>query len=226
MHDSKTIRRMSARTAAALLLAVVGVFALGGAWSSAFAAAGGNGNGANQSGPYDSTSVPCDNKGNGNAPCNGTVGNADNQNPNGQQPGGNDHNKGYECDGNKGVGNDGGNPAHTGCATPTVTIPGSHCTTQPCDPCRTNCGSGCVSNCGGNSSVITPGTTPNAEVLGLTEDAPGATPGATPAAAVAGKQLAFTGATSDVLGYLGVALLAFGLAFIVTTRKPEEITVV
>src|SRR5947209_6266053 len=118
MHDSKTIRRMSARTAAALLLVVVGVFALGGAWSSAFAAAGGNGNGANQSGPYDPTptsAAPCpNNQGNGNAPCNGTVGNADGKNPPGQQPGGNDHNKGYECDGNKGVGNDGGNPAHTG----------------------------------------------------------------------------------------------------------------
>src|SRR4051794_14412680 len=56
MHESTTIRRMSARTAAAVLLAVVGMLALGGAWTSAIADPG-NGNGANQTGPYDPTDV-------------------------------------------------------------------------------------------------------------------------------------------------------------------------
>lgn len=51
-------------------------------------------------------------------PADGTVGKADNKNPKGQQPGGSDHNKGYECEPgqtNKGVGK--GNPAHTGCTS-------------------------------------------------------------------------------------------------------------
>jgi hypothetical protein len=75
--------------------------------------------GANQSGPYDSTcdGSPSENgNGNGNArgkPCAGCVGNADDKNPPGQLPGGNDHNAGYECDRNEGIGN--GNPAHSGC---------------------------------------------------------------------------------------------------------------
>lgn len=54
-------------------------------------------------------------------PCAGCVGNADDMNPGGQEPGPkNDNNAGYECDpsgaedgGNHGVGK--GNPAHTGC---------------------------------------------------------------------------------------------------------------
>jgi hypothetical protein len=46
-------------------------------------------------------------------PCAGCVGNADDKNPPGQQPGGNDNNAGYECDRNRGVGK--GNPAHSGC---------------------------------------------------------------------------------------------------------------
>lgn len=72
-------------------------------------------------GPYDPNNVgQGNNQGDGKAPDNGTVGNADGKNPPGQQPGGKDANKGYECDGNKGVGNNGGNPAHSGCASPTV----------------------------------------------------------------------------------------------------------
>lgn len=43
----------------------------------------------------------------------GSVGRADNKNPKGQGPNGNDANNGYECDGNNGVGK--GNPAHSGC---------------------------------------------------------------------------------------------------------------
>jgi hypothetical protein len=43
----------------------------------------------------------------------GCVGNAEEKNPPGQQPGGNDHNAGYECDRNQGIGQS--NPAHSGC---------------------------------------------------------------------------------------------------------------
>lgn len=53
-------------------------------------------------------------QGNGNAPVDGTVGNADSMNPQGQAPDGTDPNNGYECDNQTGVGN--GNPAHTACS--------------------------------------------------------------------------------------------------------------
>jgi hypothetical protein len=98
-------------------------------------------NGEGPGGAYDAT---CDgthqNPGPGNSddspgkPADGTVGQADNKNPRGQQPGGSDHNKGYECEPgstNKGVGK--GNPAHTGCA--------------PTPPCTVNCNPGCTVNC-------------------------------------------------------------------------------
>ena len=87
--------------------------------------AGCNQQDATVGGPYDAT---CDgsasNNGNGSVqppgrPCAGCVGNADNQQPPGQMPGGSDSNKGYECDGNQGVGQ--GNPAHTAC-TPTAAV--------------------------------------------------------------------------------------------------------
>lgn len=83
----------------------------------------GNGNGANTSGPYNSTcngSPSLNGNGNGNAngkPCAGCVGNADNKNPPGQLPNATaDGNNGYECDTNNGVGKT--NPAHTGCGVP------------------------------------------------------------------------------------------------------------
>lgn len=80
-----------------------------------------NGNGANVSGPYDTT---CDGTASGNGQgngaangktCAGCVGNADNKNPPGQLPGPQDGNAGYECDTNQGIAK--GNPAHSGCAT-------------------------------------------------------------------------------------------------------------
>ncbi len=80
------------------------------------------GNGANQSGPYDSTcdgSASQNGVGAGNAtgkPCAGCVGNADDKNPPGQMPDGTDANAGYECDTNQGVGQT--NPAHSGCEDP------------------------------------------------------------------------------------------------------------
>jgi hypothetical protein len=78
------------------------------------------GNGANVPGPYDTT---CDGTASGNGQgngaakgktCAGCVGNADNKNPPGQQPGPQDGNAGYECDRNQGIAK--GNPAHSGCA--------------------------------------------------------------------------------------------------------------
>ena len=66
-----------------------------------------------------------ENQGNGNAPANGSVGNADSKNPPGQAPNGTDSNKGYECDQNKGIGDKGGNPAHTGCATTVIPVEGN-----------------------------------------------------------------------------------------------------
>jgi hypothetical protein len=77
------------------------------------------GNGANRSGPYDSScdgSASQNGVGAGNAtgrPCAGCVGNADDKNPPGQMPDGTDRNAGYECDTNQGVGQT--NPAHSGC---------------------------------------------------------------------------------------------------------------
>lgn len=84
-----------------------------------------SGHGANQHGPYDSTrdgSPSLNGRGDGGAngkPCAGCVGKADNKNPQGQLPGGSDHNAGYECDRNSGVGQS--NPAHTGCTTSAAT---------------------------------------------------------------------------------------------------------
>ncbi len=97
------------------------------------ATANSDSNGANVSGPYDPNGVgnPSGNgnsgDNNGNRPDAGTVGNADDKNPPGQQPGGNDHNKGYECDENNGVGKT--NPAHSGCTT--TTTRGGSTTTIP-----------------------------------------------------------------------------------------------
>ena len=99
-----------------------------------------NGTGANTTGPYDSTrdgSPSGNGNGNGNAtgkPCAGCVGKADNKNPPGQQPGPQDHNNGYECDGNNGIAKT--NPAHTGCKTSTSTPP-------PCDAAKEDCTPGC-----------------------------------------------------------------------------------
>jgi len=81
------------------------------------------GNGANTSpGPYTNTCNPEHASGNGNdvglavgKRDAGTVGNADDKQPQGQFPGGSDNNNGYECDGNNGIAQE--NPAHTGCAT-------------------------------------------------------------------------------------------------------------
>jgi hypothetical protein len=179
--------------------------------------------GANQTGPYDPTptsEAPCpNNQGNGNAPCNGTVGNADDKNPPGQQPGGSDNNKGYECDGNNGVGNDGGNPAHTGCTTPSSSDTGGD-----------NGGNG------GNGGGVDNSTSPTGEVLGETLVAP--LPGSPASGDVAGEtvtapavqataatspgQLAFTGpgTLTIALAIVGALMLLFGLALVTATKEP------
>ena len=124
-------------------------------------------------GPYCSTrdgTPSLNGNGNGNAygkPCAGCVGRADNKNPQGQKPGGNDHNAGYECDSNKGIGKT--NPAHTGCTTPTSIVcpPGTDHAGQNVTPCN-NPPSVCppgtdhagqnVSPCDNPPSVCPPGT--------------------------------------------------------------------
>ena len=75
---------------------------------------------ANTSGPYDANYTgAASGNGGGNSsasvPLAGSVGKADNKNPQGQLPGPQDANNGYECDGNNGIAL--GNPAHTGCTT-------------------------------------------------------------------------------------------------------------
>ena len=70
-------------------------------------------------------------------PCAGCVGKADNKNPSGQQPGPQDLNNGYECDGNQGIAQ--GNPAHTTC---TASPPGSCVPTEANDFCGNGGGGG------------------------------------------------------------------------------------
>jgi hypothetical protein len=117
MNDTMT-RRMGALLAGA---AAVVAFGIGG---SAHADNGNsNGKGANMDGPYSSqyqSGGPSANgNGNGKAvgrPEAGSVGNADDKNPPGQDPynhPGTDGNAGYECDTNSGVAQ--GNPAHSTC---------------------------------------------------------------------------------------------------------------
>ena len=175
--------------------------------------------GANQSGPYDPT-TPCtgDNQGNGNAPCNGSVGNADDKNPPGQLPGGSDSNNGYECDNNKGIGDNGGNPAHTGCVE-TEQEPGG-----PGGP--------------GSSSVDTPEE--EGEVLGetLVQSAPAApvgeveaatvtapAPEVQAAAATAPTQLPFTGpgTLTTARAIVGSLMVLLGVALVraTSTKQPQ-----
>jgi hypothetical protein len=189
---------------------------------------------ANQTGPYDPTD-PCvgDNQGNGNAPCNGTVGQADDKNPDGERPGGSDNNKGYECDGNKGVGDNGGNPAHTACKTG-----GGGSTTDTCPDGSPMPVSGiCTSGGGGGggevlssnaSNVVgSPGTAAPAienSVAGAVEIAPAAAPAPQLAAATAAPaQLAFTGpgALTYALAAVGSLMVLFGIVLVRMTRQPS-----
>jgi len=108
--------------------------------------AGGNPDGGanNLSGPYDPADPDASGVGepsgngkstenNGNRPCAGCVGNADDKNPPGQLPNASDDgNKGYECDENEGIGKM--NPAHSGCAPAPETPPVNPPTVTPPTP--------------------------------------------------------------------------------------------
>ena len=194
--QSTTVSRRSARATVAVVLAIVGMLALGGAWTSVSAEPGsGNGN---------ATGRPED----------GSVGNG-NPHANKPDPSQNDGkgngNKGHECDDNKGVGQ--GNPAHPNdCAGDTSNPP-----------------AGCT-NCGTGTSTPEEEDVPEGEVLGVTEEAPsGEVLGITeempaaPAVAAAPAELPRTGSTSQALGFLGIALLAFGASAILFTRREDAI---
>ena len=162
------------------------------------------GNGANTTGPYDSTRDGSP-SGNGNGtgqavgePCAGCVGKADNKNPPGQLPGGADANAGYECDRNHGIGRT--NPAHTGCRTTPPTSP------PPPPPTTPPPGGGGSS--GGSSEQ---GQTPGQAVAGVTESA---------------GSLASTGVpVQQMLGWsLGALLIGTALALAGRTRRPQSLS--
>lgn len=160
---------------------------------------GSGGHGANTGGPYDDTCTGAP-SGNGNGggqatgkPCAGCVGKADEKNPPGQQPGPNDKNKGYECDGNKGIGKT--NPAHTGCTSTNPPPPDDEDDTE-------------VE--GETITRVTPKTTATNAVplvvLGEVFERPAGT-------------LAFTG--TEVRGQVlaGFALVTLGLGFVLVARR-------
>jgi LPXTG-motif cell wall-anchored protein len=106
------------------------------------------------------------------------VGKADNKNPKGQQPGPQDNNNGYECDGNHGIAK--GNPAHTGCQpgedTPSDTCPDGSMPDDhgKCEAPEPTCPDGSMPNDDGTCDAPTPvcpdgsmpsdeGTCPNGE---------------------------------------------------------------
>jgi hypothetical protein len=99
------------------VVAVAGAAALSlGAAAPALAAGGANAGCGNYCANGNGIDPSQNGSNNGNAtgrPAAGTVGNADNKNPPGQYPDGQDANNGYECDGNNGIAKT--NPAHTGC---------------------------------------------------------------------------------------------------------------
>lgn len=198
------MRRMNRIVVATFLM--IGVLALGG---TAFA-----GNGANHSGPYDPTPSAGDNQGNGNAPDNGTVGNADDKNPPGQEPGGSDHNNGYECDGNHGVGDNGGNPAHTGCdsSTPTTTVQHGTTTTTVVHHGTTTTTA---------PTGVSPTTAPRSDVLGvtITTEDNGTPASATP---VSGNALARTGSPTGALAVFALVLLALGGTLVLGSRRYQS----
>jgi hypothetical protein len=171
--------------------------------ATAFATSNGSGHGANVSGPYtgDSNGSPSQNgNGGGNAkgrPCAGCVGNADDKNPPGQLPGGNDHNNGYECDGNHGIGRT--NPAHTGCITTTTVAP----TTTTAAPVTTTIKPTTTTVLVlGNQITTTTTTEPDVDVLGAVIEP--TAPTTMPAV------LAETGVNTTTMMYLGLALFALG----------------
>ncbi|GLZ31869.1 hypothetical protein Lesp02_40570 [Lentzea sp. NBRC 105346] len=151
-------------------------------------------NGANTSGPYDSTrdgSPSLNGNGTGEAvgkPCAGCVGKADNKNPPGQMPDGSDLNAGYECDTNHGIGKT--NPAHTGCKP----------TTPP------------------TSSTPPPSNPPSSD----TPAPPGGAQAGGEAAKAAADELAFTGFDLLPAGLAGLVLVGAGGTALVVGRRSRR----
>lgn len=194
-----------------------------------------NGTGANPGSqsnpnPYKSTrdgSASGNGNGNGAAngkPCAGCVGRADNKNPAGQQPGPQDHNNGYECDGNHGIAR--GNPAHTACTS--GSSGGGGCapdvTNNDCSSSSTSTRTASSGPTAGTSTLTSLGSTGLASAVSsawkapLLDTAPLA--GATRAASVAaGTRLAFTGSDSAELALVGLVLLSGGLLVVGAVRR-------
>jgi hypothetical protein len=149
---------------------------------------------------------------NGNQPCAGCVGNADNQNPGGQHHDGNDHNNGYECDGNNGVAQ--GNPAHSGCQATTTTAAPTTTTTAPPETTTTQPQATTTTAPQATTTTVAVegSTTTTAEVLGVQftrgdEQARG---------------LASTGATFvRPFTLLGALLLLLGVALMTIKVRPQ-----
>src|SRR5256714_3319395 len=205
----------------------------------------GGANGQCPGGAYCSTrdgSASGNGNGNGKAtgkPCAGCVGKADNKNPKGQQPGGSDHNAGYECDRNHGIGRT--NPAHTGCtsgSTPppppcssTSTTSSDDCTPPPgCTPSSAH-----SADCDGTPPVVPPSTPPctggvaidGACVSGETftrQPPAGQQSSADPSVlgTSASGVLPFTGSPVGELLGLGIAALLVGTAGVVAGRRPRS----
>jgi hypothetical protein len=198
------------------------------------------GHGANDHGPYDSTrdgSPSANGNGDGNAigkPCAGCVGKADNKNPQGQMPGGEDANAGYECDRNNGIGKT--NPAHTGCLAGTTTGETTTTGTTTGETTTTGTTTGETTTTGGTTTgetATTGGTTTGETTTGETATTGGTTtgqvagevgqtmPGQVVEAASTEQPLASTGV--PVLQLVAMALVALaggiGLAFLGRARR-------
>lgn len=141
----------------------------------------------------------------GNRPEDGSVGNADDQDPKGQ--GSNDPNSGYECDDNYGVGK--GNPAHTGCTT--TTRGGTTPTTVGNSPTTT-----VVS---GNTTTTTTAAQPTTIVEIGQPLAIQASPAPRAVEGASVTQLARTGTALNVLAVLGLVLLGVGFLLVRSVRQ-------
>lgn len=210
---------MTLRRILALLTLTCGLAAVGTNFAPAWASANGD------CGSYCPT--PDDgHQGNGNAPQDGSVGNADDKNPPGQAPDGGDGNSGYECDKNPGVGD--GNPAHTGCSpspspsprpspspsgsptpcpTPTTTPePTKQPTPEPSSPAPTSVPSTPVPPTTSSPAPPAPTLTPPAPV-GMGQP----------------TQLPFTGRDVSLPAGVGAGTLVAGIALTIASRPRRSV---
>ena len=183
-----------------------------------------SGHGANVGGAYGSTrngAASANGTGNGTGrPCAGCVGKADNKNPAGQQPGGNDHNRGYECDGNGGVGRT--NPAHTGCGTPPSTPPLPPTPPKPPTPPTPptppppppSCPHGHGQPRCGEPGDVPPVAVSSTVQLAVFSEEPATVLGTQLVTHPRVDPLAFTGLAADQLVLVGIGLLALGVIIV------------